>query len=164
MRAPQKVSEGPGLSPGPSLGMEQVLDRRRLRGQHAGGTEETRCRDRSPVEGTEELIARIRPSGFQEGCVPRGQGGSEQGRNLPLGAAHRRSSRVYPACPVRYLDDVSISESHLSAEAQAVILALLTQDFPAVDELRAQVPSAIVAGRCGCGCATVDLRAGTGPR
>ncbi|WP_329427016.1 hypothetical protein OG339_42845 [Streptosporangium sp. NBC_01495] len=59
---------------------------------------------------------------------------------------------------------MSISERHLSAEEQAIILALLTQDFPGVDELRAQVPSAIVAERCGCGCATVDLRAGTKPR
>ncbi|MEV4186691.1 hypothetical protein AB0J28_35235 [Streptosporangium canum] len=59
---------------------------------------------------------------------------------------------------------MSTRERHLSAEEQAVILALLVQDFPGTDELRAQVPSATVTGGCGCGCATVDLRPGTGPR
>ncbi|MCC5579593.1 hypothetical protein IMZ11_28585 [Microtetraspora sp. AC03309] len=59
---------------------------------------------------------------------------------------------------------MSSSERHLSVEEQAVILALLAQDFPGADELRAQVPSAVVSGRCACGCATVDLGAGTGPR
>ncbi|WP_084259587.1 hypothetical protein [Microtetraspora malaysiensis] len=59
---------------------------------------------------------------------------------------------------------MSSSERHLSVEEQAVILALLAQDFPGADELRAQVPSAVISGRCACGCATVDLRAGTEPR
>ncbi|MFC4063003.1 hypothetical protein ACFOWE_32385 [Planomonospora corallina] len=54
-------------------------------------------------------------------------------------------------------------ERRLSAEEQAVILALLVQDLPGVQELRSQVSSAVVAGRCGCGCATVDLRPGAGP-
>lgn len=45
-----------------------------------------------------------------------------------------------------------------------MILALLVQDFPGADELRAQVPSAVVTRRCGCGCATVDLHVGSGPR
>ncbi|MEO3808051.1 hypothetical protein ABGB17_03520 [Sphaerisporangium sp. B11E5] len=52
----------------------------------------------------------------------------------------------------------------MSVEEQAVVLALLARDFPGVDELRAQVSSAVVSGRCSCGCATVDLRAGKGPR
>ncbi|MBG0827008.1 hypothetical protein HS041_04425 [Planomonospora sp. ID67723] len=43
------------------------------------------------------------------------------------------------------------------------MLALLTQDFPGAQELRAQVSSAVVVGRCGCGCATVDLRPGSEP-
>ncbi|WP_336212560.1 hypothetical protein [Nonomuraea sp. LPB2021202275-12-8] len=59
---------------------------------------------------------------------------------------------------------MSTGERHLSAEEQAVILALLAQDFPGAEELRAQIPSALVTGHCGCGCATVDLRPGTGPR
>ncbi|WP_271215761.1 hypothetical protein [Streptosporangium carneum] len=44
-----------------------------------------------------------------------------------------------------------------------MILTLLAQDFPGVDELRAQVPSAVVTGGCGCGCATVNLRTEGGP-
>ncbi|MEV7012113.1 hypothetical protein [Streptosporangium sp. NPDC051022] len=54
-------------------------------------------------------------------------------------------------------------ERRLSPEEQAVILALLAQDFPGADEFRAQVPSAVVTGGCRCGCATVNLRPGTGP-
>ncbi|WP_433349149.1 hypothetical protein ACQP25_35820 [Microtetraspora malaysiensis] len=59
---------------------------------------------------------------------------------------------------------MSSGERHLSVEEQAVILALLARDFPGADELRAQVPSAVVSGGCACGCATVNLRAGTEPR
>ncbi|MEU7002993.1 hypothetical protein [Nonomuraea sp. NPDC046570] len=59
---------------------------------------------------------------------------------------------------------MSTGERPLSAEEQVVILALLAQDFPGAEELRAQVPSAVVTGHCGCGCATVNLRPGTGPR
>ncbi|MGW4469990.1 hypothetical protein ACWENQ_09975 [Nonomuraea sp. NPDC004354] len=55
-------------------------------------------------------------------------------------------------------------ERTLSEEEQAVILALLAQDFPGVDELRAQVPEVIVLRRCGCGCATRDLGPGTARR
>lgn len=58
---------------------------------------------------------------------------------------------------------MSDGERHLSAEEQAVILALLAQDFPGAEELRAQVSSAVIAGRCGCGCATLDFRSGMGP-
>ncbi|CRK59759.1 hypothetical protein [Alloactinosynnema sp. L-07] len=34
---------------------------------------------------------------------------------------------------------------------------MLALDFPGVAELRAQADSALVVGRCGCGCATIDL-------
>jgi hypothetical protein len=57
---------------------------------------------------------------------------------------------------------VSDDERYLSREEQAVILALLAQDIPGAEELRAQVPSAVVTGCCGCGCATVNLRPGAG--
>ncbi|WP_214108066.1 hypothetical protein [Acrocarpospora catenulata] len=59
---------------------------------------------------------------------------------------------------------MSTRERHLTTEEQAVILALLGQNFSGANELRAQVPSAVITGRCGRGCATVDLRPGTGPR
>ena len=72
--------------------------------------------------------------------------------------------RIGEPRPIRYRDDMSSSERRLSPEEQAVILALLTQDFPGADELRAQVPSAVVIGHCACGCATVDLRVEAGPR
>jgi hypothetical protein len=40
---------------------------------------------------------------------------------------------------------------------RGVIARLLSVPFPGRDELRAQLPFATVGGRCGCGCATVNL-------
>lgn len=45
----------------------------------------------------------------------------------------------------------------LNEAEHRVLGALLAEDFPGVDELRAQVPRAMVVGRCDCGCPTVDL-------
>jgi hypothetical protein len=45
----------------------------------------------------------------------------------------------------------------LSDIERAVIARLLSVPFPGRDELRAQLPFATVEGRCGCGCATVNL-------
>ena len=46
----------------------------------------------------------------------------------------------------------------LRADERANLLALLDhQDFPGRDDLRAQVDSALVVGRCDCGCASIDL-------
>jgi hypothetical protein len=38
-----------------------------------------------------------------------------------------------------------------------VLTALLNEDFPGAPELRAQAASAVVSGKCGCGCPTVYL-------
>ncbi|WP_455352821.1 hypothetical protein [Streptomyces sp. SYSU K217416] len=46
----------------------------------------------------------------------------------------------------------------LSPDAAAVLTALLAGTDPVSTALRAQIPYARVTGRCGCGCATVDLR------
>ncbi|GAA2203099.1 hypothetical protein [Streptomyces bangladeshensis] len=46
----------------------------------------------------------------------------------------------------------------LSAEATATLRALLAGADPVSSALLAQVPHTRVVGRCGCGCATVDLR------
>jgi hypothetical protein len=45
----------------------------------------------------------------------------------------------------------------LSGNEQAVIARLLSVSFRGRDELRAQLPFTTVEGRCGCGCATVNL-------
>ncbi|MCW6003744.1 hypothetical protein K1W54_04005 [Micromonospora sp. CPCC 205371] len=45
----------------------------------------------------------------------------------------------------------------LSDDERAVMARLLSVPFPGRDELRAQLPFATVEGRCGCGCATVNL-------
>ena len=45
----------------------------------------------------------------------------------------------------------------LSDPEQAVIARLLSVPFPGRDALLAQLPYVTVAGRCGCGCATVEL-------
>ncbi|MFC4529998.1 hypothetical protein [Sphaerisporangium dianthi] len=54
-------------------------------------------------------------------------------------------------------------ERPLSAAEQAVILTLLQEDLPGVEELRTQVSSAVVTRHCKCGCATVDLDVTLGP-
>jgi hypothetical protein len=46
----------------------------------------------------------------------------------------------------------------LSAAEEGVLRLLLTLDFPGVEELRAQIPHAMVVARCDCGCPTVELR------
>jgi hypothetical protein len=45
----------------------------------------------------------------------------------------------------------------LTDSERAVIERLLSVWFPGRDELRAQLPYVTVEGRCGCGCATVNL-------
>lgn len=45
----------------------------------------------------------------------------------------------------------------LSDIERGVIARLLAMSFPGRDELRAQLPFAIIVGQCGCGCATVNL-------
>lgn len=45
----------------------------------------------------------------------------------------------------------------LSDNERAVVARLLSVPFPGRDELRAQLSFTTVEGRCGCGCATVDL-------
>ncbi|WP_206504272.1 hypothetical protein [Streptomyces chrestomyceticus] len=45
----------------------------------------------------------------------------------------------------------------LPPEVTATLSALLPGTDPVSSALRAQLPWARVAGRCGCGCATVDL-------
>ncbi|PNG20411.1 hypothetical protein [Streptomyces cahuitamycinicus] len=45
----------------------------------------------------------------------------------------------------------------LSPEATATLTALLAGPNPVSSALRAQIPHTRVTGRCGCGCATVDL-------
>jgi hypothetical protein len=52
----------------------------------------------------------------------------------------------------------------MTPDEQAVVLAMLAQDFPGSAELRAQVPSALVIGECGCGCATIELTVKSAPR
>ncbi|WP_435896839.1 hypothetical protein [Streptomyces griseosporeus] len=45
----------------------------------------------------------------------------------------------------------------LPPDVAGTLTALLRGDDPVSVALRAQIPHAWVAGRCGCGCATVDL-------
>jgi hypothetical protein len=53
----------------------------------------------------------------------------------------------------------------LRPEERATILALLGHaDFEGRDELLAQVDETLVVGRCGCGCATVELARGEAAR
>ncbi|MDQ2630209.1 MAG: hypothetical protein M3Y75_04420 [Actinomycetota bacterium] len=52
----------------------------------------------------------------------------------------------------------------LSPEESATIRVLLEhEDFPGRDELLGQIPTARVVGRCGCGCATVELAVDRSP-
>jgi hypothetical protein len=64
----------------------------------------------------------------------------------------------------RTVDHVTMTDRRMTSEEQAVVLAMLAQDFPGSEELRAQVPAAVVTGRCTCGCATIDLRVEPVPR
>lgn len=45
----------------------------------------------------------------------------------------------------------------LSETERGVLGVMLAMDFPGALELRAQVDSTVVSGRCACGCPTVDL-------
>ncbi|MFC7262288.1 hypothetical protein [Streptomyces lutosisoli] len=45
----------------------------------------------------------------------------------------------------------------LSQDATTTLKALLTGSDPVSSALRAQIPHTRVAGKCGCGCVTVDL-------
>jgi hypothetical protein len=52
----------------------------------------------------------------------------------------------------------------LTDEESALIRRLLEhRDFPGRDELLGQLPAARVVGRCGCGCATVELAVAKSP-
>jgi hypothetical protein len=64
----------------------------------------------------------------------------------------------------RTVDRVTMTDRRMTSEEQAVVLAMLAQDFPGSEELRAQVPATVVTGRCTCGCATIDLRVESAPR
>jgi len=48
-------------------------------------------------------------------------------------------------------------ERALTAVEAAALTAVLAADFPGAAELRRQAATARVVGRCGCGCATIDL-------
>ena len=48
----------------------------------------------------------------------------------------------------------------LTRRESEVLDALLREDFPGAQELRAQIASTIVSGGCGCGCPTVYLSVG----
>ena len=45
----------------------------------------------------------------------------------------------------------------LSDTERRVLGVLLAMDFPGAPELRAQVDTTVVSGRCACGCPSVDL-------
>jgi hypothetical protein len=45
----------------------------------------------------------------------------------------------------------------LTSGERAVLGFLLDEDFEGVDQLRVQAASAVVVGRCDCGCPTIDL-------
>jgi hypothetical protein len=46
----------------------------------------------------------------------------------------------------------------LSETESRVLSVMLALDFPGAPELRAQVSSARVVGRCSCGCPTIDIK------
>lgn len=50
----------------------------------------------------------------------------------------------------------------LTRREQELLGALLTTDFPHVDELRDQAGDVVVVGICGCGCPSIDFRHGRG--
>ena len=45
----------------------------------------------------------------------------------------------------------------LNDEEKRILGTLLEPEFPGVEELRAQVPHAVVVGCCDCGCPTVEF-------
>jgi hypothetical protein len=58
-------------------------------------------------------------------------------------------------------------DPRLLTDAEAAVLRfMLASDFPGFEQLRAQAATARVVGRCGCGCASIDIavdRANTPP-
>ncbi|WP_326836025.1 hypothetical protein VSH64_14070 [Amycolatopsis rhabdoformis] len=46
----------------------------------------------------------------------------------------------------------------LTTRERATLDLLLSPDFPGAEELRSQVSSAVVVGRCDCGCPTIDFQ------
>ena len=50
----------------------------------------------------------------------------------------------------------------LNDAERSVLRALLAPDYPGVEELRLQIPDAVVVGRCDCGCPTVDIKVNGG--
>lgn len=50
-----------------------------------------------------------------------------------------------------------VEERPLTSAEAAALNFMLSAEFPGVEELRAQAPTARVIRRCGCGCPTVDL-------
>jgi hypothetical protein len=54
--------------------------------------------------------------------------------------------------------DMATTDSRpLSVRERAVLDLLLSVRYPGVDELRLQAATAVVVGRCGCGCPTFDV-------
>ncbi|MGW4126292.1 hypothetical protein [Nocardia sp. NPDC004711] len=51
-------------------------------------------------------------------------------------------------------------ERELTVNEQDALRAMLEGDFPGAVELRAQVRTAKVVGKCRCGCPTIDLMVG----
>ncbi|HYG96614.1 MAG TPA: hypothetical protein VD741_05845 [Solirubrobacterales bacterium] len=73
-------------------------------------------------------------------------------------------ARAYLWFDARYLHCVDGLPRPLTAEESELIRVLLEhEDFPGRDGLLTQVPAARVIGRCGCGCATVELAVERGP-
>jgi hypothetical protein len=52
---------------------------------------------------------------------------------------------------------LSRSPRPLSSDERRILTRLLSVESPGVEELRLQLPHAMVVGNCECGCATVDL-------
>ncbi|HEX8863716.1 MAG TPA: hypothetical protein VGC06_32360 [Actinomycetes bacterium] len=50
----------------------------------------------------------------------------------------------------------------LTRREQEVLEALLSVDFPGVDNLRRQANEVLVVGECSCGCPSVDFQRGRG--
>jgi hypothetical protein len=59
---------------------------------------------------------------------------------------------------------MEIEPRQLTHAERGVLALLLSQDFPGVEELRAQTGEVVVVGRCDCGCPSVALARPDRPR
>jgi len=73
---------------------------------------------------------------------------------MNTGSGGRRPLRLGHACRVKH-----DPPRPLSARERLMLDLLLSSDFAGVAELREQARSALVVGRCDCGCPSVDLQA-----